>query len=171
MKRYLAYLAYLLRHKWGVFVAAQNKWVGFWHDMSKFRPDEFVPYARHFYAKNGMPQQDFRDPEYDLAWLKHQHRNKHHWQHWILVMDEDANKVLPMPDRYRLEMLADWLSFGGDIDKQRKWYVAHKNKMILHEETRQWVEDQLDFYTEETGGRYTRQATSRYGRATYRPGR
>lgn len=54
-------------------------------------------------------------------------------------------KVLPMPDRYRREMLADWKGAGlaqGKPDT-RAWYKANREKMLLHPETREWVERQL----------------------------
>ena len=52
---------------------------------------------------------------------------------------------LPMPDRYRREMLADWRGAGrayGNPDT-RKWYEKHKHKIIIHAETRAWIESQL----------------------------
>lgn len=55
-------------------------------------------------------------------------------------------KALPMPDRYRREMLADWRGAGrayGNSDTAA-WYLKNKNNIILHPETRQWIEDQLN---------------------------
>lgn len=103
----LRYLKSLLRHKWYVFVAGWR--IGhiglltlIFHDWSKFLPDEFIPYARH----------DFNSKEPDLkfdgAWLKHQNRNKHHWQYWFLIMDNDQDKAITMPWKYVREMVADW---------------------------------------------------------------
>ncbi len=60
-------------------------------------------------------------------------------------------KVLPMPDRYRREMLADWRGAGraqGTPDVSA-WYEANGGKMHLHPETREWIEAQLS----ETAGR------------------
>jgi len=54
-------------------------------------------------------------------------------------------KVLPMPDRYRREMLADWRGAGlaqGTPDTV-KWYKANRDKMQLHPETRAWIEERL----------------------------
>lgn len=57
----------------------------FAHDASKTNPDEYEAYDRYFYGGNRSYQvvQDFNP-----TWLKHIHRNPHHWQHWILLCDE-----------------------------------------------------------------------------------
>ena len=134
--------------------------------------------------------------DFDVAWLHHQKRNKHHWQYWLLSPDKPKNYyllqefdpvgeiflfdvgqnkhiavfeqgtrdeqyanakavakklnsfpiALPMPDIYRKEMLADWRGAGKAIkgfDDTVNWYRANKDTMILHPETRAWVEQQL----------------------------
>jgi len=53
MKKYLQYLSYVLRHKWHVSLECFHHglyWRGITHDLSKFLPDEFIPYARYFYG-------------------------------------------------------------------------------------------------------------------------
>ena len=50
-----------------------------------------------------------------------------------------------MPDKYRREMLADWRGAGraqGTPDT-RAWYIKHYHDIILHEDTRQWLDEQL----------------------------
>lgn len=54
--------------------------------------------------------------------------------------------VLPMPDRYRREMLADWRGAGlaqGNPNTER-WYLAKRKLLRLHPETRRWIEQQLE---------------------------
>ena len=54
--RYRRYLSYVLRHKLYVLRAARKlgiPWRGLVHDVSKFRPSEFIPYARYFYNPDG----------------------------------------------------------------------------------------------------------------------
>jgi hypothetical protein len=155
---YWRYLKYVLRHKWFVFVASWQLGVpllGVMHDLTKFSPDELGPYARHFYGlKAQTPRRDSTgyykptdtgDPAFDFAWLLHQKRNKHHWQWWTLPEDDGGVKVLPMPDRYRREMLADWRGAGMAQGKPdtRAWYLANHHRMQLHPETRAWLEEQL----------------------------
>jgi hypothetical protein len=51
----------------------------------------------------------------------------------------------PMPERFLKEMLADWRGAGkalGSTDT-KAWYEKMKSKMILHPDTRAWIEEQL----------------------------
>lgn len=152
---HLKYLGYVLRHKWHVFMEACKlgiPWRGLVHDLSKFTPTEWFPYVETFYGAKPSPRDSSGsyDPSkvggsFDQAWLRHQHHNPHHWQWWILRGDEDAQKVLPMPDSYRREMLADWRGAGRAQGKPDTlaWYSRNKDKMLLHPETRQWIEREL----------------------------
>ena len=140
------YLGYVLRHKWFVFQEGRKLGVPLvqlvWHDASKLRPSEFLPYARYFYGARKVRDQG----AFDRAWLLHQHRNPHHWQFWILREDSGETKALPMPGRYRREMLADWRGAGRAIhgkDETTSWYLTTRHARVLHPETQTWVEQQL----------------------------
>ncbi len=94
---------------------------------------------------------------FDAAWNHHQKSNKHHWQFYLLTQDDDPDLVLPMPDRYRREMLADWRGASRaytSSDNTREWYLKRRDKMIkrLHPETRAWIEDFLGLREEEELG-------------------
>jgi hypothetical protein len=153
MRRHLAYLRYVLRHKWFVLVAGWHLVLCplyrlFLHDMSKFRPSEWFPYARNFYEKDGTPKPHTEENEdFQRAWLLHQKRNSHHWQSHVLL--EDSGKVIPldMPAVDILEMLADWAGAGRAITGQKctttSWYLKNKDKMQLHPVTREFVEGLL----------------------------
>lgn len=164
---------------------------------------------------------------FDRAWNHHQKANRHHWQYWVLVYDDnicDGNLLealaeqahrswsgwmhylfdrcspqddgttvipapsvsrwvrqmntpyaklpenektsdrheaieyrtifqkhrklhcLPMPDRYRKEMLADWIGAGRAYDGAKpvlEWYLEHRDDMLLHPKTKAWIEEQL----------------------------
>ena len=47
------------------------------HDASKYDPQEFVPYAMHFYS-----DEDWRK-QFNVALTRHVHLNPHHWQQWL----------------------------------------------------------------------------------------
>jgi hypothetical protein len=149
MARHLAYLKYVLRHKWFVLLAGLKLDVPLmiliFHDWDKFLPDEWLPYARTFYNKDGSKRyQEF--PEFAKAWLLHQNRNKHHWQYWMITWDRGETECLPMPDVYRREMLADWHGAGRAINGKEDtldWYTKNCNNIQLHPETRKWIESQL----------------------------
>lgn len=64
---------------------------------------------------------------------------------WRLL--EDANRpdplVLPMPERYVREMVADWSGAGraqGHGSDPRPWYRKNRDKMVLHPATRRRIE-------------------------------
>lgn len=146
MKRHLNYLKYVLRHKWFVFVASRKTGSSLWlaaiHDMSKFSPSEWNPYAATFYKPDGSKQYDETDA-FNIAWLRHQHRNPHHWQHWLLRMDRGDTVAMEMPERYAREMVADWMGAGRAITGKwecAEWYAKNSGKIILHPNTRTLVE-------------------------------
>jgi len=155
--KYLIFLNYLIRHKWYVFVECCRygvPWRGICHDISKFLPDEFIAYTNHYHANHISSQRiinpiDLENSPYYSAWLIHQKRNKHHWQWWILYGEESSPKIIPMPEKYIKEMVADWRGAGraqGQPDTLA-WYQANKTKMILHLSTRTKVEQLLQFDT------------------------
>lgn len=143
------YFWYTVRHKAFVFIECLRlgiPWRGLVHDLSKFLPDEFLPYARHFYGRPGPhAAADSGEEAFNLAWLKHQRRNLHHWQAWLLRFDDGTVRALEMPDEYRREMLADWRGAGRAQGKPDtlEWYMQNQQKMVLGFATRAWVEQEL----------------------------
>jgi hypothetical protein len=154
MKYFKRYARSLLRHKWFVFLECCKVglfWQGIMHDVSKFLPDEFIPYSNFdFNAKRDRTgyykPTDTGDKEFDFAWLLHQKRNKHHWQWWILPEDNGGIKILEIPLRYRLEMLCDWKGAGKayGTPNTKEWWDKNKDKMTLHPNTRKWIEEQIN---------------------------
>lgn len=114
MNKYFKYLAYIVRHKWYVYLECCKlgiPFLGITHDNSKLSFEEFVPYVEAFYGDYGYSfiadkcetNLDLIPPEiaaamraahrltmelFDVAWLYHQHRNPHHWQYWCLREDD-----------------------------------------------------------------------------------
>ena len=100
--------------------------INFEHDHSKTNPDEYDAYDAYFYGNN---RSHAVVEAFNRAWLLHIHRNPHHWQHWVLINDEeDEGKVLvEMPYNYIIEMICDWWSFSwqkGDLSEIFSWYEA-----------------------------------------------
>lgn len=161
MKAHLSYLQYVLQHKWFVFVECCKlgiPWMGIIHDWHKFMPAEWFPYVHFFHNSDGTKKQvrdgtgyykpdDTGDSAFDYAWFVHQKRARHHWQSWAFPDTNGKLKLLPVPERYRREMLADWRGAaraqGLTAESVTDWYVANKDKIQLHPETRHWIEDQL----------------------------
>src|SRR5579884_881616 len=160
---HLRYAHYLIRHKWFVFLAGLQVKAPLWrliiHDWSKFDPREWRPYATFFYAPKPVGHvahmgshyqaqvirqvEAQRQADFDRAWLRHQHRNPHHWQHWVLRFDDGRTEALPMPNRLVKEMVADWMGAGRAITGKwdtASWYRKSSEKMLLHPATRVRVE-------------------------------
>ena len=114
---------------------------GLLHDNSKFLPDEFFPYAKHFYKK--------KDSEMFLkSFRKHASRNDHHWQYW-----ENKGKPICMPREAMIEMICDWVAMAKTVgkDKGLKWwedleyfYLSKNKSMKLNPLTRLKVDEIID---------------------------
>lgn len=143
MKAHLRYASYVARHKWFVFRAGLKTGAPLWrlliHDWSKLTPAEWTPYVHQFYAKDRK-----RKGAFERAWLHHQHRNPHHWQHWLDVKWDGTLRPLPMPEKLVREMVADWMGAGRAITGRwevRDWYKANRDKIVLHASTRKLVDE------------------------------
>ena len=161
MKKYIQYLRYVIKHKWFVLQECYKVglyWRGITHDMSKFRPSEFIPYARYFYGNYPTDEecrQAYRcnvslgkskeqiEHEFNIAWLEHIHRNKHHWQYWILREDSGKTIEMGMNIKNIKEMICDWRGAGRAIhgvDETKNWYKKNRDNMKLNESTRKIVD-------------------------------
>jgi hypothetical protein len=112
------------------------------HDISKYGEEEYDAYDKYFYGTKTAEVKE----AFNFAWLHHIHNNPHHWQHWVLVNDDDGTKALEMPEEYIVEMICDWWSFGhktGKLEELFDWYDSHKTNMVMHKNTKKYVEDIL----------------------------
>ena len=152
MRAHWAYFVYVCRHKWFVFCGCMLLRVplhqAIIHDWVKFLPIEWFPYVRQFYNADGS-KRSVRDASgsYDpnkqanafkRAWLHHQ-REPHHWQSWISIGDGGKLSPLPIPQRFVLEMVADWYGAGMAINGKPEfeaWFLSHKDKIVLEDGTR-----------------------------------
>jgi hypothetical protein len=165
--KYIKYFNYIIRHKWYVMIECFKVglyWRGIVHDLSKFLPSEFIPYANYFYGNyytvrdlsgydiNGLKRKKI-EKDFNFAWLLHQKRNKHHWQWWILSEDEGGVKILEIKYPYNLEIICDWIGagkarghFSPKDDKYletRNWYKSNGVKMQLYPKTKEWIESTI----------------------------
>lgn len=116
------------------------------HDLSKYSMDEFPFYAMHFHGPG--------DPDgFARAWLHHMNYNPHHWQHWIFPDgftpkgSKVENGVVEMPQRYALEMVADW--YGASMAYTKSWDMSEwltKNmpRIKVHSQTAAYLRQVLD---------------------------
>jgi Family of unknown function (DUF5662) len=133
-------LLYILEHKLNVLVECWREGLyiqGITHDLSKFNAKEFIPYTKKFFLDRDIDSID--EMKWRAAWLHHQHKNKHHWEYW--VVDPNQKLALPMPRKYLLEMVCDWRSFSRRWGRRVKFSTLKlTEKMILHPETRDALE-------------------------------
>lgn len=153
---YFKYLWYVLKHKWFVFLEMCKYGMiirGLLHDISKFLPSEFLPYAKYFNGqiKKGRDKTgyykptDTGDPKFEYAFFLHIKRNKHHWQWYIQPLDNGGIKALDMPISIIKEMVCDWRGAGraqGTPDVVA-WYLKNGEKLVLSSKTRSLVEIEL----------------------------
>ena len=146
MKQHWQYLKYVLRHKWFVFLECCKLgiiWRGIIHDWTKLTPSEWNGYVYRFTRGNGY---DIESLEYLYAFSHHLNKCRHHWQHWAYVRNDGTIRYLPMPEKARLEMLADLRAmsrqFGTDV---RAWYSDNYDEFHLHSETRNWLDVMMHY--------------------------
>lgn len=169
MSKYIKYLKYLLEHKKNVFKICWRKGQyihAFTHDLSKFSPQEFIPYARWFYGEYGVNYQcSLEDEENSLvrhnklkqefeeAWEHHQLRNKHHFNYWTYDIDKyynipfiglkDCKLQTPrlMPAKYIKQMIIDWQAMSVKFgDTPQQYYLEHYHEIELNVQSRVCLE-------------------------------
>lgn len=149
------YLSKLAMHKWYVFLAGIKCGVPVWrlviHDLSKLSRSEYLAYRNRAYGDGKIDDRLL----WGYAWLSHANRNPHHPQYWIMSWNgssefsknyyDDVSEhvadfvcVLPMPEVYVREMVADW--HGASKVYTGSWNIAswintNGREMILHSDT------------------------------------
>lgn len=136
--RNLAYLRYVLVHKWHVFKAGVA--LGdipliqlITHDWSKFSKEEWAPYRDFFHIKDDATF-EARKQAFDYALQHHYTFNDHHPQHW-------GGGIMPIT--CVREMVADWIGAARSQGRQptlmgqRDWYEQNRTRLGLHPTTEQ----------------------------------
>ena len=144
-KTHLEYLHYVLRHKYYVFLWACKLgvgWRGITHDLSKFRPCEWFPYARYFYGNGCKLEATYQ--AFLFAVHLHHKKNDHHHQWWVLPGDGPNLKVWRMSEPAVRELLADWLGVASVLGTNAwEWYLKNGHRLMFHSDTKRIVESNL----------------------------
>lgn len=165
---YWKYFKYVLEHKKNVFKVAVKKGDyihAFTHDLHKFKPSQFIPYAIWFYSEQGKALEETYDLEFlnsgtseisktylknkdnmEMAWIEHyssQTFGRHHWQFW-------NGKVMPI--EYIKQMIINWeaKSLTTDIPAS-EYYLKNYHTIEIHRVSRCYLEMELgllDFHYE-----------------------
>lgn len=143
MNKNVDYFLRVVKHKKFVFQAGRKVGVPLHrlilHDWTKFLPVEFFPYANFDFSGETDVQKIF---DFNKAWLHHQNRNDHHWQYWIIVYDDEEDKIvcMDMPEVCIKEMVADWMGASkvstGSWD-MTKWLYKNLSKIIVSDTTKE----------------------------------
>jgi hypothetical protein len=162
MKAVINYLKILFLHKWYVGIACWKMgmyWTAIIHDVSKISLTELPGYISRFGKAGinvGRDKSGYYDPtkddKFQQAWLHHVHNNKHHWQFWVIPVDNLPDDfrcfhIMDMPVKYIHEMICDW--WGASKAYKGKgveyFWFTNKNKLRLSENTRAYIEDNIEF--------------------------
>ena len=115
---------------------------------------------------NDQPRKDWHAESHNLmhdaivgpnwrAWVRFDHDGKaatldeaERATDWLIAALNRIPEALAMPDRHVREMVADWIGAGLAMGKPdaRAWYERNKGDIILHDCTRERVEQLLDDY-------------------------
>lgn len=154
----LKHLRTILTHKYWVFYFACRLgigWQGFWHDMSKFSPTEFLESMKYYTGTRSPIDACKEDNGYSMAWLHHKGRNPHHYEYWQDNFDNGGTPLL-MPRKYMLEMLCDYMAagvtYGGNQysfnDEYRWWKGKSSKPLAMHTKQKEIFENLFKFLHE-----------------------
>lgn len=166
MRKYFEYFLYVVRHKWYVMMMCfrfKLYWRGIVHDMSKFLPSEFIPYANYFGCLQDVSKGSPTDIKFQKAWKLHYNRNDHHPEGWFRHRASYLYDYMSPPfdlkdmsDSDLLEMIADWYGAGAAQGKRspsddvfrevRKWYDQNHKKIKINNASRAFVEYLIGWY-------------------------
>jgi len=104
----------------------------FTHDLSKFFPSEFIPYAKKFYGSKSMNTLEklYVKEDFKIALIHHYNRNKHHIGYWLDCSGEPHN----MPRRYAKQLAVDWQAMS--LAKYKSYKYAKTDAIDFFKEKR-----------------------------------
>ncbi len=153
------HLSVVTKHRSAVFVhcvRAGIPWRGFWHDVSKLSPQEFIPSMKHFAGTRSPNELERADYGYSLAWMHHKGRNRHHFEYWVDYVLLPEGKITyagnPMPMKYVAEMFCDRIAasrvYQGENytdDKPYEYFMNARDDIdgLMHPDTARELETML----------------------------
>ena len=144
IKNVFGHLKTILIHKhWVLYYACKLgiPWQGFWHDMSKFSPVEFIESVKFYQGGKSSPIPAAKKAQgYSLAWQHHKGHNRHHYEHWTDNYDAPfGTTCIKIPYKYVLEMIADYLAAGRTyqgksftLNGEYEWWLKQKDIRKMH---------------------------------------
>jgi len=124
------------------------------HDISKFLPSEFIPYAKWFSGDRGFKLQnvihgmddevrkeyEINKRNFEAAVQKHYSRNTHHWNHWL---GHRYEMIIPLEDLQ--ELVCDWEAVGERHgNTAQEYYLRNYYQIELNDNNRLTLECLLE---------------------------
>lgn len=130
---------------------------GIMHDMSKFSPIEFFESAKYYQGDRSPIDACKEINGYSRGWQHHKGNNPHHYEYWVDDLDH-GGKPLIMPEKYAMELIADYLGAGHAYmgknftykDEYEWWKKKQENPLMMHPVIKYFIDCCLkDFATSE----------------------
>lgn len=124
-------------------------WQGCLHDLSKYKPSEFIVGAKYYQGTRSPNEAEREDKGYSVAWMHHKGRNKHHFEYWTdYNIQTKTIQPVKMPMNYVIEMFCDRVAsskiYMGDKYTNKcplDYFLMTKSNRQIHKET----SDELEF--------------------------
>ena len=129
---------------------------GFFHDMSKYSPAEFIPGAKYYDGKRSPHEAEREKYGYSGAWLHHKGRNKHHFEYWTdyNIVKRKAEPV-KMPLKYVVEMFCDRVAASRIYKGEQytnssalEYFYRGRSSRVINDETSALLERLLVMLSE-----------------------
>lgn len=131
-------------------------WQGLFHDLSKYKPVEFLTGAKYYQGDRSPNEIERELFGYSRAWLHHKGVNRHHFEYW-----QDYNpktkvvEPVKMPMKYVIEMFCDRVAAskvyqGGKYsnDSALEYFLPGKPRRSIHPETSDLLEKLITMLSE-----------------------
>lgn len=79
---------------------------GLGHDLSKYGFTEFINGAKFYTGYCSPNDLERKERGFSYAWMHHKGRNKHHFEYWVDLVDDEYAPVI-IPIKYLKESLCD----------------------------------------------------------------
>ncbi|MBR6756154.1 MAG: catalase [Peptococcaceae bacterium] len=125
---------------------------GLMHDLSKYKPVEFLVGARYYQGTCSPNNAERAAKGYSSAWLHHKGRNKHHLEYWIDYSTGEESKMcgMKMPVVYVVEMFCDRVAASKTYRREQytqadayDYYMRSKDHYLIHPESKSLLEELL----------------------------
>ncbi len=126
-------------------------WQGFFHDLSKYTPTEFIVGSRNYLGSKSPNEAERQQNGYSLAWMHHKGRNKHHFEYWT-DYNPTTKRIEPveMPLKFVVEMFCDRVAASKIYNEKTynenmpiEYFLKAKSRRIINENTSNLLESWL----------------------------